>query len=238
MGIRFTCPNGHKLNVKGFLAGKRGVCPHCGAKVRIPSSEALAEDSETTAPPPTGIAAGAELDLARSAAPQQRPGSATATAIPQTAARDSASTAVPQANPTGATRSPVTPTPAQDPIAEAPDSVWYVRPSSGGQFGPATGEVMQGWLQEGRVGPDSLVWREGWEDWQVASNIFPQWTAESPPADLSPLPGPGPVQSVVQGPSAPVSRRSSNNMALVTVIVLGVLSIALLVVLFIIMNGS
>jgi hypothetical protein len=37
MGIRVVCPNGHKLNVKSFLAGKRGVCPHCGAKFDIPA---------------------------------------------------------------------------------------------------------------------------------------------------------------------------------------------------------
>src|SRR3954454_1461650 len=36
MGIRFSCPNGHKLNVKSFLAGKRGVCPRCGARFVIP----------------------------------------------------------------------------------------------------------------------------------------------------------------------------------------------------------
>ena len=36
MGIRFYCPNNHKLNVKTHLAGKRGVCPECGAKVDIP----------------------------------------------------------------------------------------------------------------------------------------------------------------------------------------------------------
>jgi hypothetical protein len=37
MGIRFSCPNGHKLNVKTFLAGKRAICPDCGAKVIVPS---------------------------------------------------------------------------------------------------------------------------------------------------------------------------------------------------------
>lgn len=36
MGIRFACPNGHKLNVKEHLAGKRGICPDCGAKFVIP----------------------------------------------------------------------------------------------------------------------------------------------------------------------------------------------------------
>jgi hypothetical protein len=38
MGIRFLCPNGHKLNVKSFLAGKRAICPDCGAKVIVPDS--------------------------------------------------------------------------------------------------------------------------------------------------------------------------------------------------------
>lgn len=38
MGIRFLCPSGHKLNVKTFLAGKRAICPECGAKVIVPEA--------------------------------------------------------------------------------------------------------------------------------------------------------------------------------------------------------
>jgi hypothetical protein len=45
MGIRFTCPNGHKLHVKSFLAGKRGVCPQCGAKILIPLEEQAPEQA-------------------------------------------------------------------------------------------------------------------------------------------------------------------------------------------------
>jgi hypothetical protein len=36
MGIKFHCANGHKIHVKAFLAGHRGVCPKCGVKVDIP----------------------------------------------------------------------------------------------------------------------------------------------------------------------------------------------------------
>ena len=36
MGIRFFCQCGYRMNVKSFLAGKRGVCPHCGCSVNIP----------------------------------------------------------------------------------------------------------------------------------------------------------------------------------------------------------
>jgi hypothetical protein len=37
MGIRFSCPAGHQLHVKSFLAGKRGVCPKCGVSVLVPN---------------------------------------------------------------------------------------------------------------------------------------------------------------------------------------------------------
>ena len=45
MGIRFYCPNGHKLNVKAFLAGKRGICPHCDARFDIPFESQIPEDA-------------------------------------------------------------------------------------------------------------------------------------------------------------------------------------------------
>ncbi len=36
MGIRFQCPNGHPLNVKSYLAGRRGICPKCSARFLVP----------------------------------------------------------------------------------------------------------------------------------------------------------------------------------------------------------
>ena len=33
---------------------------------------------------------------------------------------------------------------------------------------------MRDWLGQRRVGPDYLVWREGWPDWQPALQVFPQ----------------------------------------------------------------
>jgi hypothetical protein len=57
MGIRFSCPNGHRLNVKAHLAGKRGVCPQCGAKVIVPAVEDATGTSTGRSPersPPSG----------------------------------------------------------------------------------------------------------------------------------------------------------------------------------------
>ena len=60
-----------------------------------------------------------------------------------------------------------------DPIAEAPHALWYVQPPSGGQYGPASGDIMRTWISEGRITRDSLVWREGWPDWKLAGPLFP-----------------------------------------------------------------
>jgi hypothetical protein len=64
MGIRFFCPNGHKLNVKEFQAGQKGICPFCGVKMDIPlestrpsSSEPPQRPSDQTPPTPATTAA-------------------------------------------------------------------------------------------------------------------------------------------------------------------------------------
>ena len=46
MGIRFYCPNGHKLNVKSFQVGERGICPHCGIKFTIPNESTRPSSKE------------------------------------------------------------------------------------------------------------------------------------------------------------------------------------------------
>src|SRR5262249_9561241 len=84
-----------------------------------------------------------------------------------------------------------------DPIAEAPAAIWYVRPPSGGQYGPAKGDVMRKWLEEGRVSSDSLVGREGWTDWQPAGKFSPNWQPAAAPV------------AVVAGPGAPISAGSA-----------------------------
>ncbi len=166
MGIKFHCPNGHKLNVKAFLAGKKGVCPKCGTKVRIPlASEAGLVDSDVDE---AGGEAGSVM------IPNSNGALAAAIAASGSAGGSGAVTSG-----AGAVASPpMPPTPAstagvRDPIAEAPTAIWYVRPPAGGQYGPARADEMRTWLSEGRISSDSFVWRDGWADWRVAGQLFP-----------------------------------------------------------------
>lgn len=149
MGVRFECPAGHKLHVKAELAGKRGICPECGAKFIVPSfsGQRVAEDN----------------------------GAATTSTVVVNS--PAASTITPPPVP-GAPPPPVEPT------------AWYIRPASGGQFGPASDEVFAQWIAEARVSADSWVWRNGWADWKAGGEAIREFNSRprvAPPAALPPV---------------------------------------------------
>jgi hypothetical protein len=131
------------------------------------------------------------------------------------------------------------PNPVADPIAEAPAAVWYVRPPTGSQYGPARGDVMRKWIAEGRVSSDSLVWREGWADWRSASQLFPNLGAAGASA-----PAAGPLGNM---PSAPRSARTAaryaakqkggTGMAIAALVVLGLVCVVLVGVLIYVLGN-
>lgn len=288
MGIRFYCPNGHKLNVKAFQAGRRGICPYCGASVLIPTEstrgtgkrrtatapEQRAATPSQLAPQPAPLSTGPAVAIpvapmadpsvgqtvARAPMPQPAAplpatplaaGSQPTTVLPTvpqpTPSVLSADGAAPVAFPAVvAPAAPVTQPPVPqvaqgaaaiaDPLAEAPNAVWYVRPASGGQYGPATAEVMRTWLAEGRIGADTLVWREGWRDWQQAAGVFPQLKPDDIALFLSGATVGAAAQSRTGTPAYPPSRRRSNSstVMIITGLVLAVvvLAVVFLMVLF------
>ena len=65
-------------------------------------------------------------------------------------------------------------------IAERPDLKWYVRPAEGGEFGPASGEILHSWITERRIDHRTQVRRHDWIQWQTASTIFSEFKKEGP----------------------------------------------------------
>lgn len=285
MGIRFLCPNGHKLNVKTFLAGRRGICPYCGAKFQIPMESTLPAgqagpsgsppDNERASVAPVGDRAAAfEQDLeahlqqveqaAFAPAPDARPAawapqssSPTEKSLPSPADKDQkpdtaessdpqaggVSKAVPKESRAGAEESPGSAKPRDvappgssqpDPFADAPNAVWYVRPPSGGQFGPAQPDMMRTWLDEGRVSPETLVWREGWTDWREAGSVFAQFQPASTVPEAPPISGGtgGGDSSYRTG-----TRRRKSGPSMGVIIALAFAVVLLLVVLILIVTG-
>jgi hypothetical protein len=131
------------------------------------------------------------------------------------------------------------PTAPLDPIDEAPQAIWYVRPPSGGQYGPARGDVMRKWIGEGRVSPDSLVWREGWADWRSAAETFPSLGMITPPMPAPVTPATyaaSGTPAYSAGPLRP-KRRNSTAMAVTIVTVLGLMCVGLFVTLILVLMG-
>jgi len=134
---------------------------------------------------------------------------------------------------------PAVPPPAAepvDPIAEAPEMIWYVRPPSGGQFGPASGDLMRSWLSEGRVSADSLIWREGWRDWKEAGTVFPKLCSNQIIDFLETTP----VVTTAIGPAAHAHRhkvhKSSDRKQLALLVALSALVIVLIIVFIWVLN--
>lgn len=140
MGIRFRCHHCEsELHVKDFQAGKRGRCPECKGKFRIPLSDAAHSLEADDLTPDETVAS--------------------ATSVSEAPAAQSPVPVKPQA------------------LTDAPQAKWFVRPTSGGQYGPAPSESMWQWLGENRIGNDSLVWCEGWPEWLVAGEVFADFFA-------------------------------------------------------------
>lgn len=52
-------------------------------------------------------------------------------------------------------------------------AAWYVRPPAGGQYGPVDRDLLQQWIEQGRVASTSLLWRDGWPQWRAAAEALP-----------------------------------------------------------------
>jgi len=217
MGIRFYCPGcGRRMNVKAFLAGRRGICPHCEARFEIPQASEI----------PKG-------------APRYRPSSGVSDAASSSSSATSAVGVAVDSPAMDAAEEP------NDPIEESPDAVWYVRPPSGGEFGPAKGDVMRRWIDEGRVSGDALVWRDGWNDWATAADWFPELAPSnqvvgepesSSPA--SPLVLTEKVQTSDRTRRRPARRSTSSVPSIAAIVTLGLLIVVLVGVLVVVVQQS
>jgi|GEM_PF-436629 len=207
MGIRFVCHQcGFALHVKDFQAGKRGKCPNCKCSFRIPATDSsystALEDSEED----SGVAsirdAFKKVNNSSAIKVVEKPSDSVAVSLELSSVQKVSSRV-----------SDVALSPKQDakvrpkklsesksmPAVLAADggAKWFVRPPSGGQFGPADSDLLISWIGESRVTPESFLWREGMEQWQLASELvpelFPSNTDTQVTVSVPPSPPPSPA---------------------------------------------
>lgn len=272
MGIRFLCDTcGKKLNIKEELAGKKGRCPKCDAVITIPTESTLpaSEKPKAAEDKAEAVSSVSEGETKAKQKPVKPGTSASTSSKPASGNADKTKTRskpeeqTPSPPPLPVSESQETPaddshdesdsesresesreavSAPTDVLAEYPNAQWFVRPSSGGQFGPAASDVMKTWLGEGRIGRDSLVWCEGWEEWQPASEVFaselggpPSPPSESKETDTKEISG---TPQLNRAFSHQQARQRARAMGIFLVVALALVSIALAVTLFIVVNNS
>lgn len=160
MGIVAFCPNGHRINVKDSFAGRKGLCPTCGTKFRIPAAGSGRPGTESALPTARLL----DLDPAVAATlPSVLPfAPAAAEPMPEPAAAIAPPPAPLSAQPT---LHPV--------LTERPDLQWCIAFPGGEPTEPLPAESMQAWLDSGQAEGNQVVWRSDWPEWRPARDVFP-----------------------------------------------------------------
>ena len=189
MGIRFFCPNGHSLNVRAELAGEIGFCPKCQVRMLIPT-ESMRLSGEKFVP---GVSRTAEArpkidsENVVSSAPaaentggvQENPnvvvsknelGVSTQTEPPL----GDIIRQVASASASGREEKREEETRLSSETSEGDANALWMVNVRGQEYGPATLEVVQSWISQRRVAPKTLVWRQGWNAWKEAQDVFPE----------------------------------------------------------------
>ena len=196
MGIVAYCPQGHRVKVKDDLAGKKGLCPICGVKFRIPPADggppherpateaAHGEAAEHGRSPPLPEATAAGLPTARFVSIDPAVVATLPRAVPASAAAETAVIAsVPPAPTPGTVPVPVEPVAAEQQrplhptIAERPDLAWSIALPGGDPLPPLSAVAMQDWLDAREWTGEEFVWRADWPQWLPFRQVFPECTA-------------------------------------------------------------
>lgn len=84
---------------------------------------------------------------------------------------------------------------------------WYYVDAQGQQQGPVSTAILVGHTRQGRVRPDSLVWREGWAEWHPLSTAAAELglnAAPATPPEAAPVSAPVPA-AMAPAAAAPAS---------------------------------
>jgi hypothetical protein len=180
MGIIAFCPSGHRVKVKDEFAGRKGVCPECQARFRIPlqscplpTARVLGLDAAWAASLTRAVILPADHAYLKSEPPKGKHPSPPKGTHPSST---SASSSAPRLAPPPAPRRQTEPqSPALHPMLAAdPDADWCIAIHGGEPSVPLTAAEMQAWLGSGRATGAELVWRSDWADWVSIRNVFPE----------------------------------------------------------------
>ena len=176
MGIMAQCPNGHRVKVKDHLAGRKGLCPVCGAKFRVPKPVSVPGRSATTAAeePDLPVARIIPLDPAVVATlPRALPPGASRALVREAEQPEPEEPEAETFESESLDADPVAARPLHPAIADRPDLSWCIAFPGGDPSEPVAGPSVQEWLDAGQATGTELVWRADWPQWLPIRDVFP-----------------------------------------------------------------
>jgi hypothetical protein len=200
MGIVAYCPSGHRMKVKDHLAGRKGICPTCGARFRIPlASMTASARAAATLPPAASFPPVASFPAAAPivAAPAAGlPTAAVASLDPADAVGLPRVLLLTEPGTDIASRPDEPPLVDPDPTADvvleseadeptdgaaADELFWFVAIPGGQPSAAMKDPEMRAWLDSGQATGGEVVWRSDWADWKPISAAFPETFPVQPP---------------------------------------------------------
>lgn len=197
MGIVAHCPNGHRIKVKDHFAGKKVLCPDCGARFRVAAAGSTATTAAgllearfvpldpavvATLPRAFALDAGADPHPRATLPPTPIVGVPLTAAAPDAVFSDAMFSHPVVSEPVFLDLPSVDPAPAWHPrIAEQPLASWCLSRPGGEPGPPMTAADMQHWLDSRASTGDELVWRSDWPEWLPIAAVFPEYM---PPATM------------------------------------------------------
>jgi hypothetical protein len=188
MGIVAFCPRGHRVKVKDELGGRKGICPECQVRFRIPPAgtelpvaRVVSLDPVMAERLPRAEVLGSDDLLQAAGGSVQRDDGREAPesdgvgvdALPPDAFEPLAFETVdrdPAAGGASARSAALHPA-----IAERPELAWCVAVPGGEPSPPYDGPALQRWLDAGSATGEEVVWRADWPQWVPIRTVFPQF---------------------------------------------------------------
>lgn len=205
MGIRFRCIHcDRKLNVKAKQAGEVCVCPDCENEIQIPFESEIKKKRkrrpsldtlhaplrQTGSQLTQGVSSEIRIDVTDTVDVIADGGSidkpvSSKLDVPvlpiagiQAADPQNVIEEVDQADQSDSfiLSKPVIKV-EEDPLRSDPNRVWYVRHSRLGEKGPLKAAAVEALIDEGYLQVGHIVWREDWNDWLRAEEVFSEIAA-------------------------------------------------------------
>ena len=166
MAIELACPNCRKrLKAPPGAEGKRFKCPHCQEIVIVP-----------------GGAAEGHAAFALNAAPSAAPGGGSGSS-PIAPLHSSGSSPINNL----ASAAPPVALPVERALIVERAERWYVKTRAGADYGPIARDELDRWVDEDRLDSESQILREGANQWQWASDLYPRLEPAAAPKAALPM---------------------------------------------------